>query len=1269
MIDVSSVVTLNPFPGLRPFQEDEDYLFFGREHQVDTMVDILAKRQFLAVVGSSGSGKSSLVNCGLEPALHQGLMASAGASWRIVKFRPGDRPIKAMAQAMAADGVLFRNFKEHGLSLFEVVDSTLRMSTVGLLDIVEQASLNDTFNLLVVVDQFEELFRYRQLVTGEPTIAEGFSEEATAFVSLLLEVLEKPQHQIHIVLTMRSDFLGDCTKFPGLAEAINSSLYLVPRMTRDERRDAINNPVLVAGATITPVLVTRLVNDVGDNPDQLSILQHALNRTWARWKDEGGIGPVDLPHYQAIGTMAEALDRHAQEAYGELAEPGQDGDDFPLQKLCRRTFQALTDKASDGRGIRRPTKWITLREITKASEPQLLRVIEVFREPSRSFLMPPAGTEIEDESVIDISHESLMRVWRRLSSWGDEEARWADAYRRLAESAVRHREGSESLLRDPALQIALNWWQDSHPNEAWARRYHPGFQAAKVFLNQSAEARAEEQDAEQRELAQRQRRDKNALIGSVLIAITAMASAGWMWRQQSMANQQVARTWAAVAEGLMKEHKVEPETSIKLSLAALNRQFGKDTSESVKMIVNLLNAIELYGEQAASHVEKSETRIPIYSLAAIGKGDQLVSAGPNGAFRVWDINLGDYARMVSEANLADPIFLELRNGNVIAAGVLANDIGDQPKDEDRQGVVRLQLWNSDMKNMLAEKNPKLSGVRFVKQNLVNGSLVIGDFDGISLWNQDLSRIRSVSINSMRSLTVLKAGGKILVSLNDKDGYKLQLWSADLLTLLKVIPLGKDPNDAVDSLLQLENGTIVSGGFDGSLQLWSASLQPIGPKIDAQSRQILSLAQLGNKELITGSADGTLRRWLVSKEGLSALHLPFPADQGQIQTLLAVNSILVSGGSNGSLKRWQWEKGFSSGQPSDPKTDSDGYEAVITSPYRGGEIYRIKSGRTDNEKQLEFGAAHNKHGKLNRTRLVSSSKIPIIQYILPLRVNPDTKEQELLVTGHYDGSVRRWRSQGKGKDWFLLGSAYQVRPLPPPLEGQENPAPTIHAMTELSNGDVVVGMNYGWMQRLRFTGETWSDPDQDQGPCKPNFKTLSPGKLKTLYPGTLDKAIYSLTTLANGYGDLVSGSRGGAIIRWKRPVQEWCKHPAIILGGDESEIFSMAELNDSIMLTSTGNGGLTLWKWENNSTSIGEIVSIYWRRSSLIASISYVPGSQDLVVADFQGNFKVYPGLKAAIALGCRTLNDKLSSLAGNQLLKPFEMEATAACKPWLATKG
>ena len=211
---------------------------------------------------------------------------------------------------------------------------------------------------------------------------------------------------------MRSDFLGDCTQFPGLAEAINAGQYLVPRMTRDERRAAIDGPVGVGGAEIAPVLLTRLVNDVGDNPDQLSILQHALNRTWARWQDEGGgKGPLDLPHYEAIGTMAHALDQHAEQAYAELGSARQ-------QQICEKLFKALTDKATDPRGVRRPTTLGTLCALADATAAEVTEVIDVFRKPSRSFLMPPAGEALEAETVIDISHESLMRVWQRLDQVG-----------------------------------------------------------------------------------------------------------------------------------------------------------------------------------------------------------------------------------------------------------------------------------------------------------------------------------------------------------------------------------------------------------------------------------------------------------------------------------------------------------------------------------------------------------------------------------------------------------------------------------------------------------------------------------------------------------------------------------------------------------------------------------------------------------------------------------------------------------------------------------
>ena len=253
-------------------------------------------------------------------------------------------------------------------------------------------------------------------------------------MNLLLEAA-KSEHPIYVVLTMRSDFLGDCARFPGLPEAVNEGQYLVPRLTREERRAAITGPIAVGGGEISPVLLTRLVNDVGDNPDQLSILQHALNRTWAQWQRERqGNEPISLSHYEAIGTMAHALDQHAERAFAELTTERQ-------KKICEVVFQALTDKGSDARGVRRPTEFAALCAIANASPAEVVAVLDVFRKPSRSFLMPPAPEPLEPGTIIDISHESLMRVWIRLKDWVEREAESAAQYRRLVQNAMLQARG------------------------------------------------------------------------------------------------------------------------------------------------------------------------------------------------------------------------------------------------------------------------------------------------------------------------------------------------------------------------------------------------------------------------------------------------------------------------------------------------------------------------------------------------------------------------------------------------------------------------------------------------------------------------------------------------------------------------------------------------------------------------------------------------------------------------------------------------------------
>ena len=828
MNPASATVITNPFPGLRPFQEEEEHLFFGRERQVDAMVNKLAERRFLAVVGTSGSGKSSLVNCGLRPALHQGRMASAGTSWRMAQFRPGNHPQAAMAKALAKDGVLFRNFEERGLPLVDIIDTTLRMSKRGLIDIVEQAALAQDVNVLVVVDQFEELFRYRQLADDPQAGAlqgdgHGFSEEATAFVKLLLELQEQKDSPIFVVLTMRSDFLGDCTQFAGLAEAINAGLYLVPRLTPEERRGAIVNPIRVQGAEIEPVLVTRLVNDVGDNPDQLSILQHSLNRTWAKWQEEGGMGPLALRHYEAIGTMEHALDAHAKEAYAELATAGQEPS--RRQRICEKLFQALTDKATDGRGIRRPTTLGNLCALTEATESELVEVIEVFRHPSRSFLMPPAGEKLHAEKVIDISHESLMRVWVKLKEWVNDEAEAAQIYRRLAESASLHALGKASTLRDPELTIYQNWQQKRQPNKAWAERYAAGFEGAMEFLQRSvAERDAELAEKERRqqeearrtleeanrariaaEYRQRAAEDRQRLLRSGLLGMGALSLVAYLSGVIAFSKFQDAKDQRAVAEKKTEEALVSQ---------AKAEQEKKNAEQAKKTALESEKTANQEKDNAVASVKKAKASQRDAELQK-GRADQQTIVAQQQAENATreKIRAEDNQRRAERSTK-----LAEKNLGLAFAATAKAQINNDPFEAVVNGLAAMGRLASDPGESIQLKETLAKAVTL---NWQVGAILTGQ-------------------DEVKRLIALKNGDLIIVGL----GGRLRRWRGGK-QIGETIQTGQD---SVSSLVELKNGDLITGGWDGNLRRWRDG-KKIGETIQTGQGSVSSLVELKNGDLI------------------------------------------------------------------------------------------------------------------------------------------------------------------------------------------------------------------------------------------------------------------------------------------------------------------------------------------------------------------------------------------------------------------------------------
>jgi len=617
----------NPFPGLRPFEFDESHLFFGRDGQSERLIAKLSRTHFLAVVGTSGSGKSSLVRAGFLPALHGGFMTTAGSTWRVAIMRPGNDPIGNLARALNAQDVFGSEIEENVTIQAALAEATLRRGARGLVDAVRQAVMPDNENLLVVVDQFEEIFRFARVTEDKE-----YGNEAAGFVKLLLEAANQREIPIYVVLTMRSDYLGDCSQFWDLPEAINESQYLIPRLTRDQLREAITGPVAVGGAKITPRLVNRLLNDVGDNQDQLPVLQHLLMRMWDEWKapgpgkDSRGSAhnqthegdAIDLCCYEAVGGMSQALSLHADEAFHGLP-------DDRHRAVAEKVFKALTEKGPDNREVRRPITVGELSAVTGATAAEVITVVEAFRQPGRSFVMAPADAGLKPESLIDLSHESLIRGWVRLKEWVEEEARSARTYQRLASTAVLHQAGEEALLQDPALQVALDWRDANRPNAAWARRYHPAFDVAMNYLEASVAAR----DAEMRERERQSRRDvsyKRTRLVALLLALSvllALGSAVYAFRQGS--NAEKARAVAVQkSQEALDQKRVAVEQSERANDQAANAK--RQSNEAIRQGMLAAVASKKADEQRILAQSEKKRADELRALAEIEKRKATVQA-------------------------------------------------------------------------------------------------------------------------------------------------------------------------------------------------------------------------------------------------------------------------------------------------------------------------------------------------------------------------------------------------------------------------------------------------------------------------------------------------------------------------------------------------------------------------------------------------------------------------------------------------------------------
>jgi len=488
-----------PFRGLEVFDEDHAEYFFGREALTQYLVEQLRSDRFLAVIGPSGSGKSSVVRAGLVPALRRGTLPGSDR-WPVAIVRPGARPMDALAARLApqipgSDDVLSRRSAiltllgkdERGLH------STAQVALAGMpLD----------RRLVVLVDQFEEIF----------TLCHDEAERR-AFVASLLYASTIAGGQACIVITMRADFFGKCAIIPGLAARLADRDVLVPPMEHDELRRAMVSPAERVGLQFEKGLVETILADLGTEPGALPLLQHTLFELFVGRRERW----LTVDRYHAIGGVRGAIASRAEAVYSGLS-PAQ-------QAMARRLLMRLTQPGEGTEDTRRRTE---VSELVPTDEhgPD---VEAVLHELTDARLLTTSRADTGGD-VVDVAHEALIRGWPRLQAWLEEDPNGMRIHRRLTEAAEEWgRAGEEPgfLFRGRPL-IETESWSSERPAEL--------NDLERRFLEASRSARAAEKRA-------KTRRTQGLFAGVIVVAVVLAA----LW-QNAASERAAAQQAGALAQ-------------------------------------------------------------------------------------------------------------------------------------------------------------------------------------------------------------------------------------------------------------------------------------------------------------------------------------------------------------------------------------------------------------------------------------------------------------------------------------------------------------------------------------------------------------------------------------------------------------------------------------------------------------------------------------------------------------------------------------------------
>ncbi|WP_158278906.1 TIR domain-containing protein [Leucothrix arctica] len=907
----------NPYRGLQYFDIEHAPFFFGRGEVTQLLlrhiqpVDKLIspceefEPRFLAIIGASGSGKSSLARAGLLAALQNSALPDSN-DWPQLVFKPGEKPLQSLAVAINAHLSLKSRWDTREL-IEKFHKEPLQLHDLGL----EWLHGDDSRYLVILADQFEEVF----------TLCHD-EKERQSLLNNLLSAAAESTGRIIVVLTLRADFYANCSAYPQLSRCLESQQYLLNTMNEDELREAIVLPTRRMGCELEAGLIQVILQDVKQQPSSLPLLQYALMQLWEQRKSR----TLRLEDYQQFGGLVGALEQRANQIY--------EGFSPEFQKQCRLIFRRLVQPGAGTEDTRRRSK---LEEFEGQDDSQW--VIQTLTDARLLTTQRKDGL-----AFVEVSHEALIRGWSQLREWIDEDREQLRLQHQVSSATqdwVKHGEKNSWLFTGSRLAVAEEWLSS-------------GICAANDLEQRFIAASLDLRDTEKREELRKQKQLKWLAVTMAVFAVVMFAATFFAVQSERKAQQAKAeveksikianfnlskaleeKALSALANSKNMSDTDSLRSAILYTLGAENLEIPKNKvaiRPSVFSELSLMSSDSLEPQRFTT--DSANLGEAVDALAYSPDGKTLASPGEDDSINLWDAQNGEHIKVLKGHSSIVTALIYSPNGKTLASGSWDETV--RLWDAKTGEVIKVLKGHSDWVMTLAyspdgkvlasagkDKTVRLWEVASGKEIKIikghteriktleyhpNGEMLAsaGEDKAVHLWDASSGESLKILTNHGSEIHVLKysPNGKVLAS-GSQDG-AVRLWDATSGKEMKTL-IGHVSN--VYALTYSPNGKVLlSAGEDKTMRFWDVTNGELLKTLQVNGASLATLVYSPNgKVFASGSWDNKLRLWdATSREELKTI-------QGHQASVFAMaynpnGKVLASGGEDKTVRLWSTTTG-------------------------------------------------------------------------------------------------------------------------------------------------------------------------------------------------------------------------------------------------------------------------------------------------------------------------------------------------------------------------